>query len=87
VAAAGGGARQASSAAARLVLAVDWRRCAGHGVCAAALGERLDLDRWGYPIGVDARGADVPRELERAARLAVASCPAAALRLTRHATA
>lgn len=67
----------------RRVLVVDWQRCAGHGVCAAALGERVDLDRWGYPTGVSTRGIAVPRELERAARLAVVSCPAAALRLRR----
>ncbi len=63
------------------LLAVDWERCAGHGVCAAALGERIDLDTWGYPIGVSTRGEAVPREWVRAARLAVALCPAAALRL------
>lgn len=76
-----------SAPPARLALVVDWQRCTGQGVCAAALGERLDLDRWGYPVGMGARGAEVPRELERAARLAVASCPAAALRLVRHRTA
>lgn len=65
------------------VLVVDWERCAGHGVCAAALGEQVDLDRWGYPTGVTTAGVPIPRELERAARLAVASCPAAALRLRR----
>ena len=60
---------------------VDWARCAGHGVCSAALGERLGLDPWGYPVEV-ARGP-VPARLEEAARLAVASCPAAALALRR----
>lgn len=68
---------------ARKVLVLDWQRCVGHGVCAAALGEQVDLDRWGYPTGVGTRGVAVPRGLERAARLAVASCPAAALRLRR----
>ena len=63
------------------VLAVDWERCAGHGVCAAASGERIDLDSWGYPIGVSTRGEIIPDSLVRAARLAVAMCPAAALRL------
>ena len=67
----------------RHVLAVDWERCAGHGVCAAALGERIDLDSWGYPIGVTTRGEAIPDTLVRAAKLAVAMCPAAALRLER----
>lgn len=65
------------------VLSVDWERCAGHGVCAAALGERIDLDSWGYPIGVTTRGEAIPDSLVRAARLAVVMCPAAALRLQR----
>ena len=67
------------------VLSVDWERCAGHGVCAAALGERIDLDSWGYPIGVTTRGEAIPDSLVRAAKLAVATCPAAALRLERRA--
>jgi ferredoxin len=65
------------------VLSVDWARCAGHGVCAAALGERIDLDSWGYPSGVSTRGERIPDSLARAAALAVRSCPAAALRLHR----
>ena len=65
------------------ILAVDWERCTGHGVCAAAIGERIDLDSWGYPLGVTTRGDAVPDTLVRAARLAVAMCPAAALRLER----
>lgn len=73
----------AAGAVAGQILVVDWERCAGHGVCAAALGERVDLDRWGYPTGVSTRGVAVPSDLERAARLAVVSCPAAALRLRR----
>ncbi len=62
---------------------MDWTRCTGQGVCAAALGERIDLDDWGYPTGVSTRGVRVPRGLVGAARLAVSSCPAAALRLHR----
>jgi len=65
------------------ILTVDWTRCVGHGVCAAAIGERIDLDTWGYPIGVTTRGEGIPDSLVRAARLAVSTCPAAALRLTR----
>ncbi len=69
----------------RHILTVDWARCAGHGVCAAAIGERIDLDSWGYPIGVTTRGEAIPDSLVRPARLAVAMCPAAALRLQRQA--
>ena len=65
------------------VLSVDWELCAGHGVCAAALGERIDLDAWGYPIGVSTRGEVIPSSLVSAAKMAVATCPAAALRLQR----
>lgn len=65
------------------VLTIDWARCSGQGVCAAALGERIDLDTWGYPTGVSTRGQAIPDGLVLAARLAVASCPAAALRLSR----
>ncbi len=64
------------------VLSVDWTRCTAQGVCAAALGERIDLDTWGYPTGVSSRGQAIPDGLVRAARLAVSSCPAAALRLS-----
>lgn len=70
-------------AVAENVLTVDWRLCAGHGVCAAALPELITRDRWGFP---DLGGADravVPDELTGAARWAVASCPAAALALRR----
>lgn len=63
-------------------LTVDWTRCAGHGVCAAAVGERVGLDRWGYPTVANG-GVDVPDGLLGAARMAVRSCPAAALRLQR----
>lgn len=62
------------------VLVVDWDRCAGHGVCAAAYGEQVRLDRWGYPLGVSISGVVVPAEKLGAARLAVRSCPAMALR-------
>jgi ferredoxin len=62
-------------------LTVDWSRCAAHGVCAAALGEKIGLDHWGFPTGVTTGGIEVPEGLADAARLAVVSCPAAALRL------
>ncbi len=58
---------------------VDWTRCAGHGVCAAALSELITRDRWGFPILSEA--GEVPAPLAAAARTAAASCPAVALRL------
>jgi len=64
-------------------LAVDWRRCTGHGVCAAAVPELVSRDRWGFPDLGGADRAPVPPELRAAARWAVASCPAAALALRR----
>ncbi len=57
---------------------IDWRRCRGHGVCSAALQELITLDEWGYPVMPD---ATVPDDLKTAARMAQATCPAAALRL------
>ena len=58
-------------------LAVDWLACRAHGLCAELLPELVDLDDWGYPVVT----GEVPRELERHARAAVAACPALALRL------
>lgn len=57
---------------------IDWRRCRGHGVCAAALHEMVTLDQWGYPVMPD---GEVSPELNAAARMAQATCPAAALRV------
>ena len=79
----GGAGRETRPTRTTHVLTVDWARCTGQGVCAAALGERIDLDSWGYPTGVTTRGQPIPAGLVGAARLAVSSCPAAALRLTR----
>lgn len=62
-------------------LTIDWTRCEGHGVCLAAFGERLHADRWGFPQGVSTRGTEVADHERGAARTAVATCPAAALRL------
>lgn len=70
---------QADDSAATLTL--DWLRCAGHGVCAAAFGERVGLDEWGFPDGLTTRGTLVAAQHLQAARLAVRTCPAAALRL------
>jgi ferredoxin len=55
--------------------------CAGHGVCAELLPELVTLDEWGYPI-VDP--GPVAPALDRAARRAVAACPALALKLLRN---
>lgn len=58
---------------------VDWTRCAGHGVCAAALSELITRDPWGFPIV----HGEIPPHLKGAARTAAATCPALALRLRR----
>lgn len=59
-------------------VSVDWRRCRGHGVCSAALGELVSLDEFGFPV---ISSAEVPENLEKAARMAQVTCPAAALRV------
>jgi ferredoxin len=60
-------------------LRIDWTRCEGHGLCAALLPERIDVDEWGFPVLLD---TSIHRGDGRAARRAVAACPALALRLT-----
>ena len=62
------------------LLAVDWIRCEGHGLCAELFPEWIGVDDWGYPV-VDSR--PVPKELSDHARRAVEACPALALMLTR----
>jgi ferredoxin len=59
-------------------LMIDWTRCAGHGLCAALLPDRIDRDEWGYPLLTNPQ---VPAAELRDARRAVALCPALALRL------
>jgi ferredoxin len=59
-------------------LRIDRIACSGHGLCAELLPELVALDDWGYPLVTD---TPVPRRLVRAARRAVADCPALALRL------
>jgi ferredoxin len=54
--------------------------CAGHGLCAELLPERITLDEWGYPI---VSAEPVPPALEAHARRAVTDCPALALLLDR----
>ena len=59
-------------------LQVDWTRCDGHGLCAALIPERIQLDEWGFPV-LDTgplTGEDVTH-----ARRAVLACPALALRI------
>ena len=65
-----------------LVLVLDPVACDGRGVCAEVLPERVELDRWGYPI-VD--GAEIPPPLVDHAIRAVRSCPKQALHLVERA--
>ena len=60
-------------------LQIDRTRCDGHGLCAALLDRRVQLDEWGFPVLVhpDVAPADEPD-----VRHAVAACPALALYLT-----
>lgn len=58
---------------------VDPIACQGHGLCAELLPELIQLDEWGYPLIAE---GDVPPDLERLARRAVATCPTLALRLS-----
>jgi ferredoxin len=60
----------------RVGIRVDPIACAGHGLCAELLPERIRLDDWGYPI-VD--GDPVAPELVSLARRAAAACPTLAL--------
>jgi ferredoxin len=61
-----------------LDLVVDPIACEGRGVCAEMLPERIELDRWGYPV-LD--GTEItPALMEHAVR-AVRSCPRHALHL------
>lgn len=61
-------------------VSIDWRRCRGHGVCSAALGELISLDETGYPVVAN---AELPDDLNAAGRMAQMTCPAAALRVRR----
>jgi ferredoxin len=58
-------------------LRVDWPACAGRGLCAELLPERITLDEWGFPIVMP----DVPDSLRSLADEAVAACPHSALRI------
>ncbi|MGA2931773.1 MAG: ferredoxin [Acidimicrobiales bacterium] len=61
-----------------LELMVDPISCDGRGVCAEMLPERIELDRWGYPI-ID--GDDIAPALVDHAVRAVRACPKQALHL------
>lgn len=61
-------------------LVVNPIACAGHGLCAELLPERIALDEWVYPI-IDP--APLTGELVEHARRAVDACPTVAL-LLRH---
>jgi ferredoxin len=61
-----------------LDLVVDPIACEGRGVCAEMLPERIELDRWGYPV-VD--GKEIPPGLIDHVVRAVRSCPRHALHL------
>jgi len=61
-------------------LRLDPVACTGHGLCAELFPERISLDDWGYPL---IEAGELSAELREHARRAVASCPAAALRLQR----
>jgi ferredoxin len=61
-------------------LAVDWTRCAGHGLCARLAPELISLDADGYPAILD---VPVPFWLTKHAAQAVDMCPALALTLTK----
>jgi len=50
--------------------------CAGHGLCAELLPERIARDEWGYPIVSD---EPVPPGILALARRAISDCPALAL--------
>lgn len=65
-----------ASTATRHTVDIDWTRCDGHGLCAAALPSHISRDEWGFPVLHDVDSAD-----EVALRRVVNLCPALALRL------
>jgi len=62
----------------KLEIVIDPIACDGHGVCAEVFPERIERDRWGFPI-VDA--ADITPVLQEHAERAVRVCPRHALHL------
>jgi ferredoxin len=65
-----------------LELVIDPIACDGRGVCAEMLPERIELDRWGYPVVAD--GGIAPARSRRAVR-AVSAPPGQALHLVERA--
>jgi ferredoxin len=63
-------------------LVIDPIACDGRGVCAEILPERVELDRWGFPV-VD--GNDITPALYDHAVRAVRACPRQALHLVERA--
>jgi ferredoxin len=61
------------------MLAIDWTRCDGHGICAALLPDHITRDEWGFPVLDSAPISDADADARRVA----AACPALALRLPR----
>lgn len=61
-------------------LRLDPILCDGYGQCAELLPEVVTLDEWGYPILAQ---TPIGKDLEPAARRAVAMCPRLALALER----
>ncbi|MHB8439803.1 MAG: ferredoxin [Acidimicrobiales bacterium] len=60
-------------------LTVDLTRCRGHGICMLLLADRVDLDKWGFPV-VDGTELASKESLRRARRAAFA-CPTGALKV------
>lgn len=60
-------------------LRIDRIQCAGYGMCAELLPERIELDDWGYPI---LRPGPISERFLPLARRAIEVCPVLALSLT-----
>jgi len=65
-----------------LELVIDRIACDGRGVCTEIVPERIELDRWGYPVV--AEGEISPALVDHAVR-AVRACPRQALHLVERA--
>ncbi len=59
-------------------LVIDPTACDGRGVCAELLPERIDLDKWGFPV---LRDPEVTPAMYDLAVRAVRACPRQALHL------
>ena len=63
-------------------LLIDPIACDGRGVCAEILPERIERDRWGYPV---VEADEIPPALFDHAVRAVRACPRQAIRLVERA--